>query len=163
MTMEDLLRDEEAAILEEAALEAARLEHYRRDGAQATRGRLELLYRQLADAVLARDLNALRAHVTRLAHERFAAGFDLSEVQAAFSILEDAIWRKALSRLPSDERAWGLSLVGTVFAQGRSTLARTYESLSPRAPAPCVDLAPLFFGADAVRTSRFVEELVYPV
>jgi hypothetical protein len=49
-----------------------------------------------------------------------------------------------------------------VFAQGSSTLARTFESLAPSA-APCVDLAPLFFGADAVRTSRSVEELVFPV
>lgn len=163
MTMEELLRGEEAAILEEAALEVARIEHYRRDGALATRGRLELLYRQLVDAVLTRDLNALRAHVTRMAHDRFAAGFDLAEVQTAFALLEDAIWRRALSRLPPLERAWGLSLVGTAFAQGKSTLARTFESLAPSAPAPCVDLAPLFFGADAVRTSRPVEELVFPV
>ncbi|WP_242335134.1 MULTISPECIES: hypothetical protein [Anaeromyxobacter] len=163
MTIEDLLLGEEAAILDEATHAVAELEHYRRDGAQATRGRLELLHRHLVDAVLTRDLNALRAHVTRMAHERFAGGFDVTEVQAAFSALEDAIWRKALSRLPPDERAWGLSLVGTVLAQGGSTLARTFESLAPRAPEPCVDLTPLFLGADAVRTSRSVEELVYPV
>ena len=58
MTMEDLLRDEEAAILEEAALGVARLEHYRRDGAQATRGRLELLYRQLVDLLRLLDARA---------------------------------------------------------------------------------------------------------
>src|SRR5512139_909639 len=80
--IEDLLRDDEPAILDEAAPTIERLTHYHRDGAEATRLRVEALYRHVARAVRARDLDDLLAHAARVARERFEAGFDLAEVQA---------------------------------------------------------------------------------
>jgi hypothetical protein len=162
MNIEELLRDDEPAILEEAADAVARLEHYRRDGADATRRRLEALYQHLADAVCARDLDPLLAHSGRIARERFAAGFDLAEVQAAFARLEGAIARHALDRLPPNELTWGLGLVTTALAHASGELGRTFATLAPRAWAG-VDLSGVFRRSTAPVRSRSAEELVYPV
>jgi hypothetical protein len=163
LKIEDLLRDDEPTILEEVAPTIERLEHYQRDGAEATRLRVEALYRHVARAVRKRDLDELLAHAARVARERFEAGFDLAEVQAAFSMLEEAISKRALRRLPHVELAWGLGLVSTALAHAKGELGRTYAALAPRAYAPGVDLTALFKRTPAERRSRGVEELVHPL
>jgi hypothetical protein len=159
--IEQLLREDEPAILDEAAPTIAQLAHYRRDGAEATRRRVEALFRHVAAAVRARDLDDLLVHASRIAQERFAAGFDLGEVEAAFSMLEEAISRRALAKLPGAELAWGLGLVGTALAHARGELGRTFASLAPAAGPGTVDLTALFKRSEAL--GRPVEELVYPV
>lgn len=163
MKIEDLLHAEAPAILEEAAPTVARLEHYHRDGAEETRRRVEALYGQVVRAVDARDLDGLLAHAARIARERFEAGFDVSEVQAAFTTLEEAISRRALAKLPLDELAWGLGLVGTVLAHARGELWRTFAALAPRGRTPGVDLTPLFHRTDRPIRTRPADDLVYPV
>jgi hypothetical protein len=160
MRIEDLLRDDEASILDEAWHAVARLEHYHRDGDEETRRRVKALYAHVVRAVSTRDLRGLLAHATRVARERAAAGYDFSEVQAAFAILEEAIRRDALERLPESEQAWGLGLVGTALAHGKDALGKTYAALSPRPPA--LDLTSLFSNADALE-QRPAEDLVFPV
>ncbi len=159
-SIDDLLRDDEPAILDEAGPTIARLEHYGRDGTDATRRRVEALYRHVARAVRARDLDDLLSHAARIARERFEAGFDLGEVEAAFEMLEDAISRRALARLTQGELAWGLGLVGTALAHARRELGRTFISLAP-APRPgTVDLTAVFKRSEPRGRA---EELVYPV
>ncbi len=160
-SINDLLRDDATAILDEAAPGIARLEHYHRDGDAATRRRVEALYRHVARAVRARDLDDLLAHAARIARERFEAGFDLGEVEAAFEMLEDAISRRALGRLTQDELAWGLGLVGTALAHARRELGRTFVSLVPAARPGTVDLTSVFKRSEP--RCRAAEELVYPV
>jgi hypothetical protein len=160
-SIEELLRDDEPAILAEAASSLARLEHYRRDGQDAARRRIELLYRHVARAVRARDLDDLLAHSARIARERFEGGFELPEVEAAFASLEDAISRRALARLPRDELAWGLGLVTTALAHARAELGRTFVSLAPAARPGTVDLTAVFRRSE--RGPRAAEELVHPV
>src|SRR6266498_1715474 len=138
--IEELLGEDEPAILDEAAPAIARLAHYRRDGAGATRQRLEALYRHVVRAVRARDLDELLRHAAHVAAERAATGFELGEVDAAFSMLEAAIVRRALERLPQAELGWGLGLVGTALAHARSELERTFVSLAPVGRPGAVDL-----------------------
>ena len=57
-SIDDLLRDEEPAILEEARTRVARLEHYRRDGDSQTAERLQGLYRRLVRALRPKSLSA---------------------------------------------------------------------------------------------------------
>jgi hypothetical protein len=159
--IEELLRDDEPAILAEAASSLARLEHYRRDGQDAARRRIEALYRHVARAVHARDLDDLLTHAARIARERFEAGFELSEVEAAFATLENAISRRALARLPLDELAWGIGLVSTALAHARAELGRTFVSLAPAARPGTVDLTAVFTWTEQGR--RSADELVYPV
>ena len=145
MKIEDLLRDDEPAILDEAAPTIAQLAHYRRDGDEATRRRVEALYRHVTRAVRARDLDDLLAHAARIARERFEAGFDLAEVEAAFATLEDAISRRALARMPHDELAWGLGARRRPRSRTRaSELGRTFVSLAHGARPGSVDLTAVF-------------------
>jgi hypothetical protein len=160
-SIEELLRDDELAILAEAAPSLARLEHYRRDGQDAARRRIEALYRHVARAVGARDLDDLLSHAGRIARERFEGGFELSEVEAAFRTLEDAISRRAIARLPHDEQAWGLALVGTALAHARAELERAFTSLAPAAHPGTVDLTAVFRRTE--QPLRPADELVYPV
>jgi hypothetical protein len=162
--IEDLLREDEAAILQEAHSRVARLEHYRRDGDGPTRERLAALYRRLARAVRTRDLDELLSHAERVARERHEAEFDLAEVHAAFSALEEAIWRRAPMRLSLDEQAWGLALVTTALAHAKEALGHAYLAASPSGHAPSVDLTPVFRRSARRGTAeRRAEEYVYPV
>jgi hypothetical protein len=160
MNIEDVLGQDEVAIVSEAARALGQHEHYQRDGVEATRRRVEALYRHLRSAVSARDVALLRAYVGQVARERLDAGFQLSELQAAFSALEEAIWRDALARLPVYDQAWGLGLALTALAHGRDALGRAYE-FSARAPA--LDLSPLFGGVAHLLAPPPAEELVFPV
>ncbi len=163
MTIDDLLREEEAAILDEAWTTVTRLEHYQRDGAQPTRRRLEVLHRELARAVRSRDLHDLVAHAHRIALRRQAAGYDLREVQAAFTALEEAIWRRALARLPAAELAFGLGRLRAALAHLRDEVRRTWVAAAPGAPAPGLDVAPVLDHTAEVLFDRFLPELVHPV
>jgi hypothetical protein len=151
MNIEELLRENEAAIVADACQAIGRLEHYRRDGAQETHRRVEMLYRHLIEAVHARDLEKLRTYAAQTARERLATGFELSELVAVFSAVEEAIWHHALIRLPRYDQAFGIGLACTVLAHGKAELVRAVEADAPSAPVPSIDLTPLFHGAAPVR------------
>jgi hypothetical protein len=159
MRIEELLRDDERIILDEAVRTTTLLSHYRRDGEEATRRRVQALYRAVARAVRARDLDELLAHASRVARERFLGGFEQAEVEAAFATLEEAIEHQALARMPKEELAWGLGLVATALGHARAELGRTFASLAHGSRLGAVDLTSLFTRSEV----RSVEELVYPV
>ena len=162
MEIQKQLRGEETAIVDEAWLAVAGLEHYRRDGKDPGRARLAALYRHVTRAVSALDLDALRAHAARIARHRFEAGYEQSEVMAAFTALEEAVWRHAATQLPEAERGWGLGLVGTAFANARDAVAHTFDTLAPRAHAPFLDLTAIFHQSEAFE-ARPADDLVFPV
>jgi hypothetical protein len=161
MKIEDLLRDEEAAILAEAIPSTTRISHYRRDGEEATRRRVRALYRAVARAVSSRDLDVVVAHATRVARERFEGGFEQAEVEAAFAALEQAIEKHALARMPQEELAWGLGLVTTALGHARAELGRTFTALAHASRPGAVDLTSMFRRSEL--GARPVEELVFPV
>ncbi len=162
MEIEDLLRENEAAIVKDASRVIGQLEHYYRDGAKETSRRVEALYRQIVAAVRARDLTDLRAHAAAVARERLAAGYEIQELMEAFSAVEKAIWHYALLRLPAYDQAWGIGLACTVLAHGKAEFGRAIEAVAPSVPVPPIDLTQLFSGVGHVRPCR-PEEEVYPL
>jgi hypothetical protein len=160
MDIEDLLSEQESAIVDEALHATEEVARYRRDGEQATRRRLEALYHRLTAAVCARDVTELLAYVRHIARERAEAGFELPDVEAAFSALEDAIWRRAVSRLPAYDVAFGHGMVATALAHGKDTLCHAFDAGAPHAPAPYPDLTPLFRGTESVLAPCPAEEIV---
>ncbi len=103
------------------------------------------LNEQLAAAreeVLGQAVDALT-----LAGERFEAGFDIAEVQTAFNVLEEAIWRTVLSRLRPEELVEAAAQVGTVLGVGKDVLARRWVSLASHRHVPSLDVRALFGGA----------------
>lgn len=140
------------AIVAEAEAALARLHerHYESAGAAETRERLERLYDRLVEAVGTRDLSAVVRYAGEVAQERFDAGYDLGEVQAAFNALEAATWARILADAAPADLAEALGLVSTVFGAAKDALGRRYVSLATQARAPSLDLRALFAGTDGV-------------
>ncbi len=147
-----LLKDEEAPLLEEAreAVERTRMRRYEESGRAVTAEWLKALHALVIQAVGTRHLEGIVDHAREVARERYAAGFELSEVQTAFNVLEEAIWHRILRTIPPDQQATALGLVSTVLGAGKDTLARTYVSLASSTHAPSLNLQALFKGTDGV-------------
>jgi hypothetical protein len=146
MDLLEVLREDKAEILEDAWRSVAKITHYERDGARATRLRLEALFDRVAAAIRRRDLGDLLDYAEQIAKQRFDAGYDLFEVQTAFFMLEEAMWRRILSRVPSAELAESLGLVATAIGRGKDAFGRAYVSLTTSERAPSFDLSRLFKG-----------------
>ena len=162
MDILELLTEDEDAIVAEALTAVSWLEHYERDGEDRTRERLRALCRLVAGAIRTQDLHGLVAHARRIARERHAAGYDRAEVVDALSAVEQAIWHRALTTLPAEERTWALGLVGTALGHAKEALARAFLEAGTGSIPAFVDLSPLFRGAGG-GTRGYDEDLVHPV
>lgn len=148
MSWIDVLRARREAILAHAAtaLERAHLEHYEAAGEDVRRQRLESLFDLVLRAVEERNLTELLAESRRIADERFAAGFDLSEVLSAFNVLEEAAWTALVAEVPAEELPEALGLVATALGAGKDRLAAAYVAHASSAHTPTLDLRALFAG-----------------
>ncbi len=66
----------------------------------------------------------------QLAADCFGAGIDLADVQAAFVVLQDVLWRHLSAALPGDQQLEALRLVNAILGTGKDALARTYVALA---------------------------------
>jgi methylmalonyl-CoA decarboxylase len=66
----------------------------------------------------------------QIAADRFVAGIDLGDVQAAFVVLEEVLWRHLSAELAGDEQLTTLRLVTAILGTGRDALARSYVALA---------------------------------
>ncbi len=149
MPLLQLLHDRGDAIVEDAfhAMERSHLKSYEHSGMDRAHARLRDLYRLAVDAIAERKLGPIVKHAETIATERFAAGFDLWEVQTAFNVLEEAIWTRIIKELPPEQYAESLGLVGTVLGAGKDALARAYVSLASKSKSPTLNLQSLFSGS----------------
>ncbi len=146
MDIHELLAEERTVIVQDASRSVGMLTHYGRDGGETTRQRVEVLFDHVARAIRVRDLGELLDYAERIAKRRLEASFELCEVQTAFFMLEAAIWRRALARIPPGELAEALGLVSTAIRRGKDAFGRAYVSHANRARAPSLDLSDLFKG-----------------
>ena len=145
------LRDAETEILDEAAAALARshLSHYDRTGAEEDRQRLHTLFDVIVTAIADRQLGPVADYAGAIAAERFSAGFDIAEVQTAFNVLEEAIWKVVVPTLPDADLAEATGLIGTVLGCGKDALARTWVSEATSRHVPSLDLSALFQGTSS--------------
>lgn len=134
----------------EDALARTHSRHYESAGAGQVHARLEVLYDHVLQALEHRDLGPAIAYGEQVAEERFAAGYDLAEVQTAFNALEEAVWTRVFSELAPAEYADALGLVSTIVGATKDALARRYVSLATDTHAPSLDLQALFAGTEGV-------------
>jgi hypothetical protein len=148
MNVHEFLHEQSSAVLAEAesAIVRSRLRHYEEGGKEQTHQRLKALLVLTTRAIQEKNLGPIIAHAEQVASERFQAGFDLWEVQTAFNVLEEAIWKKILESMPPSQMAEALGLVSTVLGAGKDALARTYVSLASRTRASSLNLESLFSG-----------------
>jgi len=132
----------------ESSLEGRRVRHYETTDPAELRRRLETLFDCMVKAIDDRDLSPIVAYARQVAEERFSAGYDLSEVQAAFNTLEEAAWKRVFAELDPSEFAETIGLVSTILGAAKDALGREYVSLATDAHAPSMDLRVLFAGSE---------------
>jgi hypothetical protein len=130
----------------ETALIRSRTRHYSSAGDEEIHQRLSALFDRLVDGLAARDLGPIISYAEQVADERFAAGYDLSEVQVAFNALEEATWSCVLRELDPSEFAEAIGLITTVLGAGKDALARRYVSRAAETRVTSLDLRTLFGG-----------------
>jgi hypothetical protein len=150
MDLDALLVQQRADVLDEAfaGLERSPVSHYDHAGDEFTRDRLGDLFDLVVTALHDRQLAPVSAYCEAIAERRFSAGFDISEVQAAFNTLEEAMWRRVAAGVPAEELAESIGLLGTILGFGKDALARTYVSLASHRRVPSLDLSALFEGTE---------------
>lgn len=144
-----LLDNARTEILDEAytALDSLNSVHYEKAGEPFTRQKLADLFDLVVAAIRQRELDGIEAYAETVARDRFSAGFDISEVQAAFNSLERTTWHRLVADVPHAELARAVGLLSTVLGAGKDVLARTYVSLATEHHVPSLDLTALFDGA----------------
>ncbi|WP_151083842.1 hypothetical protein [Nocardioides cynanchi] len=150
MDLDVLLVQQRSDVLDEAfaGLKRSPVSHYDHAGDEFTRDRLGELFDLVLTALRDRRLGPVSAYCEGIAERRFAAGFDISEVQAAFNTLEEAMWRRVAAGVPPEELAESIGLLGTILGFGKDALARRYVSLATERRVPSLDLSELFEGTE---------------
>jgi hypothetical protein len=148
MDVSETLQGGAAEIIDQAttALDRAHLHHYEQAGAAEDRRRLQGLFDAVVGAIKDRDLGPIAHYVEVMARDRFSAGFGISEVQTAFNVLEEAMWRRIVAATAPDQLADAIGLLTTVLGAGKDALARTYVALATNQHVASLDLRALFEG-----------------
>ena len=150
VNVEDLLVQQRAEVLEDAlaALGRSHLVHYEQSGEKFTRERLAELFDLVVSALRSRQLGPVNRYCEELAQQRFGAGFGISEVQTAFNVLEEAMWRRVVAGIQPSDLAEAIGLLSTILGFGKDVLARRYVSLASQRHVPSLDLSALFAGIE---------------
>jgi hypothetical protein len=143
----ELLQRERAGIVASALDAVGHLRfRYESTSTDEIERRLELLYDYILDAVTRRNPGPIVAYANRLARQRFEGGYGLSEVQAAFNTLEEAVWERVVADLEPAGVAEALALVSTIFGVAKDTLACGYVAAATRVGSRSLDLESLATG-----------------
>jgi Zn-dependent M32 family carboxypeptidase len=150
MTLLRLLASKREPIIAEAAtiLSRVHLTHYEAHGPEIMHQRLSRLFDLTAESVKTRSLINMLEYAREMARERYEEGFDLQEVQTAFNVLEEVLWRLITVELAPLDYPESFGLVSTVLGAGKEALAVEYVSLAnQQAETRSLDLTALFRGA----------------
>ena len=120
------------------------LRSYGRADDETNRARLSALFDLLRVCIQSQNLVPIVEYARELARQRHGDGYDLHEVQAAFNVLEEVVWRRVTTVLPAPEFARSLGLVSTVLGAGKEALAVEFVSLAGNRPVRSIDFAALF-------------------
>jgi hypothetical protein len=142
-----LLLEHEAPILKQAteALSRARLTHYQ-STAQENEARVRTLFERTVRCAGTRSLLPMISYSEQLARQRYSGGFDLSEVQTAYNILEEAIWRCITDHVEPSAFPHAFGISSAILGAGKEALAREYVSLASQKKVQSLDVTALFAG-----------------
>ncbi|MGD0084826.1 MAG: hypothetical protein ABSD78_16770 [Acidimicrobiales bacterium] len=148
MDLVAVLSEAKTEVLDEAAEGLARshLGHYDASGPEEQRLHLEALFDVVVDCLHRRELVHVAGYAEEIARDRFISGFGIGEVQTAFNVLEESMWRQVTTKVPAEELSESLGLLTTVLGVGKDALARTYVSLASHQHVQSLDLRAMFRG-----------------
>ena len=96
----------------------------RRDVRQLFRLVLRCLHAERAKPII-RPSEQIAAHC-------YAAGIDLAEIQEAFDVLAEVLWRHLAGALADGQLIQALGLLSAIVGAGKDAMARTYVALATR-------------------------------
>jgi hypothetical protein len=141
MDLNELLSKCSDTILNESLelMSRANLKHYEYGGAEQTRKKISRLLELTQQSVEEKNLIPMISYIEKMAKQRFLSGFELQEVQTAFNVLEECIWKHILNVVPPAGQGNALALISSVLGSGKDALARTYVSLASEKPAEMLE------------------------
>ncbi len=119
-----------------AALERRDQAHRRTASAADRRRYVRDLFGVVVQCVREGGTEPIIASSRRVAADRFAAGFDIAEIQGEFGVLEEVLWRHVVDALAAGQRIEAQRLVSTILGAGRDAVARTYVVLAGQSGSP---------------------------
>lgn len=152
MSINELMKTSSDEIISDAnaALSRSELAHYKSSKPEQNKQRLQILFDLARQCIENKTLVSMLEYASKIAEERFQSGFDLFEVQTAFNVLEEIIWKKIINELPPQDYAEALGMISTVFGAGKDMLATTYVSLASKIKTSSMDYRALFAGTDGI-------------
>lgn len=155
MSVDAVMASAGAEIVDEAYAELHPSIHpnYHALGEAFTRRYLGELFDQVLHGLVNREAVHLVQHAEEIAEERFHAGFDLAEVQAAFNAIEQAMWRRVVQLETSSELLVSVGMLSSILGAGKDALARVYVHLASHRHAPHVNVEALYGGTEGRTTT----------
>ena len=147
MKLAELLETSREEIVAAAmdGLARAHLLHYESAGDELNRRHLFRLYDLTLDCVKHLSLIEMINYSHEVAAERFREGFDLQEVQTAYNVLEEVIWKRITTDLLPTDYPEAFGMTSTVLGAGKQALAVEYVALASH-KRQSMDLTALFKG-----------------
>lgn len=133
--LKELLQEFQEALIDRALdqLNEAKLLYYDLEK-NMIRQRVVELFELTIRSMVERSADPVVDHARRIARERFAAGYDLSEVQTSINILKEVVCARVVASLEPDEAADPLGGVTAIFSVTKDTLACPYVELAGKKP-----------------------------
>lgn len=132
MTLARLLDQWSDELARRSSLELhhARLKHYEGIDGEELRLRLRAWLDHAQRCLVTGRADLVIEHAQRIATERFAAGYDLAEVQTSINIVKEVLSHRILSTMLPGEAAGALCLINALFSVTKDALAQTYVALA---------------------------------
>ena len=148
MDIIQLLEEQAAVIVDTAveALERTSLKHYKSSGTNTNRERLNKLFELTLDSIRRKNLVPMVEYSESVARDRFQEGFDIQEVQSAYNVLEEVLWKQITDNMSPDDYPEAFGMVSTVLGAGKQSLAIQYVSLASKRHVRSLDLSFEFQG-----------------
>ena len=131
MTLLELLYNQPEKILLDAtnSLVRAHLPHYN----NFSKSELKERYTKLLDSVTVcaekNSCKELHSYMNKLSDERFALGFEPTEVQVAINIFEEALWKNIYELVDSDKQNSSMKLITEITGRAKQELIGEYAIL----------------------------------
>ena len=133
-----VLASAEDQIVDEAvaALDRRDQAHHHASSPEERRRNARHLFELVVQCVHEGRAEPIIAWSRQIAADRFVAGLDIAELQGAFNVLEEVLWRHVADTLAGDQRIEALGLVSAILGAGKDALARTYLAVASRGGNP---------------------------
>ncbi len=123
----------EDRVIDEAVAALAQTDQARQSPLPDDRRRdVRQLFRLVLPCVRAGRAEPIIKPSERIAAHCYAAGIDLAEVQEAFDVVAEVLWRHLVGALAGEQLVQALGLLNAVIGEGKNAMARIYVAQATR-------------------------------